>query len=151
MSEYIIIGLQILGILLLLYLVFRGKSEYIMNADIPPGIGSENVHLYTSGATLRDIGTVFSSTNQGVNTTLHSSDDPGKAYHVTIQPASESIMNRDIPKGLSQTGTVYTSGATMRVLGQSFSSTNQGRKAILHSSDDPSKSIAVVIKPYVRQ
>jgi hypothetical protein len=142
------IGLHILGILLLIYLIFS-RSEYIMNADIPTGIGSFNTHLYTSGATLRSIGQVFSSTNQGVSAQMHSTENPSDAYNIKIHPLTDgfqSILNKDLPVGLGNAGHVFTSGATMRVLGQTFSSTNQGRRAILHSADDPNHEIPVYIE-----
>ena len=145
--DQIHVGLHILGILLLIYLIFS-RNENIMNADIPRGIGSFNTHLYTSGATMRVIGQQFSSTNQGVSARMHSTENPSDIYTVSIHPATDGFQNmafKDIPRGLRNVGHVYTSGATLRVLGQSFSSTNQGRRAILHSSDNPDHEIPVII------
>ena len=144
-TEQIHIGLHILGILLLIYLIFS-RSEYIMNADIPRGIGSFNTHLYTSGATMRVIGQTFSSTNQGVRARVHSTENPSDIYTVTIHPDKDGFKGaQDIPSGLHNAGHLYTSGATLRVLGQTMSSTNQGRRAVLHNSDNPEHEIPVVI------
>jgi hypothetical protein len=142
------IGLHILGILLLIYLIYieSSESEHIANADVPRGIGSFNTHVYTSGATMRVIGQTFSSSNQGVRMRMFSTENPSDIYTITVHPITERISNADVPRGLRHAGNLYTSGATMRVLGQAFSSSNQGRRAILHNSDDPNHEIPVVIK-----
>lgn len=42
---------------------------------------------------------------------------------------------------------VYTSGATMRRLGQKFTSTNQGTYTIIHDAEQKSNPIRAVIYP----
>lgn len=135
------ISLHILAILLLLYLVVK-KSEHIANADIPAGIGAMNAHLYTSGATMRMLGQSFSSTNQGVKLDVLSTDNPSEKQTVKVSPTERY---QDIPAGLHSAANLYTSGATLRALGQVFTSTNQGRKVTLHNSDNPAEVMEVYI------
>lgn len=135
------ISLHILAILLLLYLVVK-KSEHITNADIPAGIGAMNAHLYTSGATMRMLGQSFSSTNQGVKLDIRSTDNPADKHTVKVLPTERY---KDIPVGLHSAANLYTSGATLRALGQVFTSTNQGHKVTLHNSDNPNEVMEVYI------
>ncbi len=135
------ISLHILAILLLLYLVVQ-KSEHIANADIPAGIGAMNAHLYTSGATMRMLGQSFSSTNQGVQLDIRSTENPSEKQTVKV---SLTERYQDIPAGLHSGANLYTSGATLRALGQVFTSTNQGRKVTLHNSDNPQEVMEVYV------
>ena len=137
------ISLHILAILLLLYLVvIINKPEHIANADIPAGIGAMNAHLYTSGATMRMLGQSFSSTNQGVKMDILSTDNPADKQTVKVLPTERY---QDIPAGLHSAANLYTSGATLRALGQVFTSTNQGHKVTLHNSDNPKEVMNVYI------
>jgi hypothetical protein len=54
--------------------------------------------IYTSGATLRRLGQEFSSTNQGVQTTIYNADVGGQdvAMHVIVSPASTVTLTQPI-------------------------------------------------------
>ena len=79
----ILVSIVIL-LIIILYLVF-GRSENYSES----GIGN-NYQVYTSGATVRRLGQKFTSTNQGVYTTIHNADISGvddKPVEVVIFPA----------------------------------------------------------------
>ena len=138
------ISLHILAILLLIYLVvIINKSEHIANADIPAGTGATNAHLYTSGATMRMLGQSFSSSDQGVSVDVLSTENPNEKQRVKVLPAKGKYL--DIPVGVHSSANLYTSGATLRALGQVFTSTNQGHKVTLHNSDNPKEVMDVYV------
>ena len=69
---------QVIVVLLLLYLMYR----YSMENYIGQGLNTEAglVGASTSGATLRRLGQIFSSTNQGVPMTIYNADLSGKEH-----------------------------------------------------------------------
>lgn len=80
--------LQIIIVILLVYVIWRFGSEYYVGA----GLG-ENAGVYTSGANLRIMGQVFSSTNQGYRTTIFNKDRGSQdvARHVIIYPDQSEV------------------------------------------------------------
>jgi hypothetical protein len=101
------------------------KSSENMN-DVPK--------FYTSGASMRVLAQKFSSADQAVVTVQDDSNNK-KAVVLTAQ---NGIINPDL-SGYVGTGDahMYTSGASMRVLDQVFSSTDQAPSVAVHSIDDP--------------
>lgn len=68
--------LLVIILVIIILFVWYGAAEYMNNYSLGGGYLSQYVHgksygkplvdtVYTSGATLRDLGTVFSSTDQG--------------------------------------------------------------------------------------
>ena len=76
--------ISIIIVLLVVIIVICLQSNKENNLD--------GYHIYTSGATMRRLGQVFSSTNQGVYTTIHNvklRDDEDKPIPVVIFPANK--------------------------------------------------------------
>jgi hypothetical protein len=59
-------------LLLILFYLMQGNQGNVSERYIGSGLNS--VGFYTSGATLRRLGQLFSSTNQGVQTTVYNAD-----------------------------------------------------------------------------
>jgi hypothetical protein len=78
--------LQIVIIVLLIYLIYRYGMENYVGYGLGTAQGS--AAAMTSGATLRRLGTQFSSTNQGTPMTIYNADLPGEdtAMHVIVYP-----------------------------------------------------------------
>jgi hypothetical protein len=69
----------IILILMVLWLfVFRPVPEKYVGKSL------SEMEIYTSGATLRRLGQVFSSTNQGVQTTIYNADVNGKETPMNV-------------------------------------------------------------------
>lgn len=91
MGKIISASIIILMLLILWFLVLRPTEKYI-------GTGLASTEIYTSGATLRRLGQIFTSTNQGVQTTIYNADaDPtgsankgDVAMRVIIHPMGSS-------------------------------------------------------------
>lgn len=113
-------------VLLIVIIAMLYRKNENMNNNVP--------RFYTSGASLRALAQKFSSTNQAVVTV----QDENKNKRAVILTAQNGIVNPDL-SGYVGSGDahMYTSGATMRVLDQVFSSTNQAQPVALHSTDDP--------------
>ena len=136
--DYQIINLvlHILIVLLLVWTIFS-KSETLKTAqggflgDFLSGYvgGGLNSRVYTSGATMRRLGQLFSSANQGQSIAIHNIDGQEVLYATAIPTEHmQTAQGGKIPSGYVGSGVinhVYTSGATMRRLGQIFTSTNQ--------------------------
>jgi hypothetical protein len=98
-------GLLIAILLVLVYFVFL-KSEHasgFFGADLPKNIGGLNAAALTSGATMRDVGQVFSSTNQHLT-------NPDVGGYTGVGGLNKAAL---------------TAGATLRRMAQTFGSTNQ--------------------------
>lgn len=78
----------LIAVLYLVYLTVYQKERYL-------GSGlADNVQVYTSGATLRRLGQKFSSTNQGVYTTIHNAEiNGGDPVPVVVFPAEKVPAN----------------------------------------------------------
>lgn len=88
----------ILIALLLAYYYMHMESMKVAaprGAYLGHGIGDPNMGVYTSGATLRALGQVFSSTNQGAYTTLHNMDidDPAERERQAIPVVIMPVLN----------------------------------------------------------
>lgn len=96
-----------------------------------------NFKLYTSGATMRRVGSSFSSANQVQPVVLHVEGKTVPLY-LGYGTAQGGIVNPDLG-GISLAGNdhFYTSGATMRDLDQVFSSSDQAPSVEIHNMDDP--------------
>lgn len=130
MIEYI--GIFVLIILIIFWNLNNSTKKTELMRNIPK--------FYTSGASMRVLAQKFSSANQAVVTiqdeyknkraVVLSQNSPQKS-------AQNNIVNPDL-SGYVGSGDahMYTSGATMRVLDQVFSSADQA-PVMVHSSDDP--------------
>lgn len=84
------VAIIVLLLLILWYLMPKEKEEKYV------GSGLSDLGVYTSGATLRRLGQMFGSTNQGVQTTIYNADkcvgSDEKCYdvgmHVIMYPLS---------------------------------------------------------------
>jgi hypothetical protein len=125
------LGLYILLIIVIILLLKRGEA--MRNSK------KNGIKLYTSGATMRQLGQKFSSTNQeqGHHKVIVHELESGKSAPL-ILTTKDGIVNPDLA-GFMETNDqhLYTSGANMRVMGQIFSSTNQGAEVTVHSLDEP--------------
>lgn len=100
--------------------------------SIKPSENMANVpKFYTSGASMRVLAQKFSSADQALVTV----QDENNNKRAVVLTAQNGIVNPDL-SGYVGSGDahMYTSGSTMRVLDQVFSSTDQAPVAV-HSSD----------------
>jgi hypothetical protein len=116
------IGICVLLIIIIVMLYRKNENM----SDVPK--------FYTSGASMRVLAQKFSSADQAVVTVQ---DDKNNKRAVVLT-AQNGIVNPDL-SGYVGTGDahMYTSGASMRVLDQVFSSTDQAPSVAVHSTDDP--------------
>lgn len=78
----VILGIVVIAVLYLLYVYFVRKEGYL-------GGGVDN-QVYTSGATMRRLAQKFSSTNQGVYTTVHNAEiSDEEPVSVVVFPADK--------------------------------------------------------------
>jgi hypothetical protein len=127
MDEHL--GMYILLIIIIILLLKKGESMLSGR--------NEGIKLYTSGATMRQLGQKFSSTNQGHHKLIVHELESGKASPMIIT-AQSGMVNPDLGGFMATNDQhLYTSGANMRMLGQQFSSTNQAPAVSIHSLDEP--------------
>ena len=117
--------LLVLVLLAIIIIMLYQKNENMKNS-MP--------RFYTSGASMRILAQKFSSANQAVVTV----QDEKNNKRAVVLTAQNSIVNPDL-SGYVGSGDahMYTSGASMRVLDQVFSSSDQAPSVAVHSSDDP--------------
>ncbi len=118
-------AVYVVCILLFLLLVYKGAERMTATAGRP-------IKLYTSGATMRHL-SQFSSSDQG-HVVLHELES-NKTVPLLVAPTA--IVNPDLYGVVKSDAHLYTSGATMRVLDQVFSSTDQGVPVSVHNVEDP--------------
>jgi len=124
---YISLSIALIVLLVLVFVV-RSRSEGVKD--------KRNFKLYTSGATMRQIGSKFSSSDQVQPVVLHA-DGAVKPIALGLGSAQGGIVNADIGVPLNDSNHFYTSGATMRVLDQVFTSVDQAPDVEVHNMDDP--------------
>jgi len=123
------LGLYILLLIVIIILLKRGEA--MLNSK------KQGIKLYTSGATMRQIGQKFSSANQGHHKVILHELESGKAAPL-ILTTQNNIVDPDLAGFMATNDQhLYTSGADMRMMGQVFSSTNQGAAVTIHSLDEP--------------
>ena len=76
-------------ILIVLYLAITVYNSNYKKSELYIGSGlANNPQVFTSGATLRRMGQKFTSTNQGVYTTVHNMDKKGETKDVVVFDAN---------------------------------------------------------------
>jgi hypothetical protein len=131
MWEHAGIYVLLIIIIIMLYL----KAESMLSPTQP------NLVLYTSGATMRVLGQKFSSSNQASGApaaVVHLREmDTNTATPIVVKAVTQKFeasptLDLDGYTGGSAIN-LYTSGATMRELGQVFSSSDQGANVSVQS------------------
>jgi len=93
MGKIISAAIILLMMLILWFIVLRPSIlEKQTTSESYIGNSLAETYIYTSGATLRRLGQLFTSTNQGVQTTIYNADANGKdvALNVIIYPVVSS-------------------------------------------------------------
>jgi len=123
------LGLYILLLIVIIILLKRGEA--MLNSK------KEGIKLYTSGATMRQLGQRFSSTNQGHHKVIVHELESGKSAPL-ILTTQNNIVDPDLAGFMATNDQhLYASGANMRILNQQFSSTNQAPSVSIQSIDEP--------------